>query len=161
MAGYAAGIEILFASLRISGKQIQDLVCPAVRCRLVARQEKGGDIFDLIIGEIEFRHSAIRPTVQHDRSEGVSLAFIVKHNHGTDQIRSRFSTGSVCAVAESTIRAENLFSAINRRRIRSRKESQGDGLLRVGLWRPLRRSLLQELGFFSGDDRGGCLQKRQ
>src|SRR5579863_6731585 len=102
--------------------------------------EEADDIGHLLRGEIEFRHSEIPASVQHDY--GYCLAILVsEHELRPQQIRATFSAARIRTMAKAAIRAKELLPAGNgcgvrlcvrrilRRASASRASSSGGGCL--------------------------------
>src|SRR5690242_16775391 len=97
----AMGAEVCLTSLRITRDYIENLIFHAVCSRLIARQEKDGNIVDLTIIEVAERgHALCGAAMENYRADFLAGAFVVQHEDRPNEIRTTIAPVSVTPVAE-------------------------------------------------------------
>ncbi len=116
MASGAMRVEIGFSRHGITDCDAGDFVGEAQACIAIALMEKGNEVRDSTVPQIEPRHSFVGPAPTDDRTDQFSLLIMV-HQHRAQQVRPGVAASGFLAMTERAVAAVEVLAPRYGRRI--------------------------------------------
>src|ERR1700728_2211010 len=104
--------EIFAAFLAITGDDVEDGISVAIDGSLLARAQKGGNILDLIGGQVKGGHTFVGAAFEYHGTDFIA-AFVIQGQRGAYQIGPGVPALRVRPMAKAAVAGESLLSTLN------------------------------------------------
>ena len=115
----AGAVEIFAALIAVARDDIQDVIGVAIDGGLLAGTQEGGDVLNLIGGQMERGHAFAGTALLNHRADFVAM-LVIQCKLGANQVRTAIAALRGGAVAKAAIADENFLPPFYRGRIGNR-----------------------------------------